>query len=414
MQTPGFWINRHPYPDRIILDPGGVERFNAEVRDRLGLVKDLARWTQGYAGDKLARQLTGHLNMLKAKPLVFIDGEKITETFWNHAQANLNLAALPETVRRQYGVITGYADQRFIPEMTGLYAQAYDEDFDETQNSALDTGTPVVVLHTSLDGQWTFVESALSEGWVRSENVALMTDGDAIRWRSAPFIVATVAKADLYLDPAMTQPYTVLRMGARLPLIREDGKVFSVLIPRRLSDGRAELIEGYVNADEAHAGYLPYTARTIYRQAFKMLYQPYGWGGMYMAQDCSRFLQEVFATVGITLPRDSKNQILTGSLTAEWTDKTPDDEKLKELLAGGVGGITVLGMKGHIMLYLGNIDDKAYAIHAVWAYRQPGSGGDDIYVLNRVTVSDLTLGEGSRRGSLIRRMNGARRIGDPQ
>ncbi len=39
-----------------------------------------------------------------------------------------------------------------------------------------------------------------------------------------------------------------------------------------------------------------------------MLNQPYGWGDMYGEQDCSRFLQMVFATVGIMLPRDSKDQ----------------------------------------------------------------------------------------------------------
>ena len=62
-------------------------------------------------------------------------------------------------------------------------------------------------------------------------------------------------------------------------------------------------------------------------------------------------------------------------------------------------------MKGHIMLYLGTFEGRAYAIHAAWAYRAPGPSGDKIFVLNRVVVSNLTLGEGSKRGSLLNRLN---------
>ena len=63
-----------------------------------------------------------------------------------------------------------------------------------------------------------------------------------------------------------------------------------------------------MNEEDVHPGFLPYTARNIYKQALVMLNQPYGWGDMYGEQDCSRFLQMVFATVGIMLPRDSKDQ----------------------------------------------------------------------------------------------------------
>jgi cell wall-associated NlpC family hydrolase len=136
-----------------------------------------------------------------------------------------------------------------------------------------------------------------------------------------------------------------------------------------------------------------------------MLHQPYGWGGMYGAQDCSRFLQEVYATVGIELPRDSKDQIQAGELLAAWEGNASTADKQRLLEKSAVGGVTVLGMKGHIMIYLGAVDGRAYAVHGVWAYRRPGRGDDAVVVLNRVVVSDLTLGEGSKRGSLLERLN---------
>ena len=57
------------------------------------------------------------------------------------------------------------------------------------------------------------------------------------------------------------------------------------------------------------------------------------------------------------------------------------------------------------------VQDRPYAIHAVWAYRKSGRGADDVCVLNKVVVSELTLGEGSRRGSLLDRLSAVRIIG---
>jgi hypothetical protein len=56
------------------------------------------------------------------------------------------------------------------------------------------------------------------------------------------------------------------------------------------------------------------------------------------------------------------------------------------------------------MLYLGQEDGRLYAIHAVWAYREKGVDGDTAKVLGRVVVSDLSLGEGSSKGSLLERI----------
>ena len=184
-----------------------------------------------------------------------------------------------------------------------------------------------------------------------------------------------------------------------------------VLVPIQRPNGDAELVSGFIETNQVNKGYLAYTPRQIIQQAFKLLNKPYGWGDMYGAQDCSRFLQEIFATVGIALPRDSKNQIQVGKLLTDWNDATTDADKLRLLQQKAMGGISLLGMRGHIMLYLGSIDSRAYAIHAVWAYRRPQAQQDEVVVLNRVTLSDLSLGAGSRRGSWLKRINAVRLLG---
>lgn len=408
MRTAGFWISRHPAPDAVILPPGEITRFNQKIREELKLTKDLSAWPSVSAGEELRATLPKTLDDLQVRGLKLFDGKKPTPAYWSGARQAMNIDAIPSEILRQYGLIVRYADQRFLPLEEGLYAQAYDEDFDELQNSALDIGTPVVVLHRSLDGQWLWVESSTSAGWVKAKNVALATEDQIKSFWSTPFVVVTVPRADIFLDRTMTNFGGSLQMGTRLPLMRFDGDYAEVTLAQRQFDGSLELVPGFIAAEQMHEGYLPYTPRQILLQAFKMFHQSYGWGGMYGGQDCSRFLQEVFATVGIELPRDSKNQIQAGTRLIEWEAGAPGEDKTLVLTDFAVGGITILGMKGHILLYLGVIDGRVYAIHSVWAYRKPGPGKDKTYVLNRVVVSDLSLGEGSKRGSLLDRLNAVR------
>ncbi len=408
MTTPGFWISRHPDPDLVILSLEEIQRFNRTIHEELKLTKDLSAWPSVTSGEELRAALRKTSADLQDRDLILLDGKKPSAAYWSGARQAMNLDAIPLEIPRQYGLIVRYADQRFLPLEEGLYARAYDVDFDELQNSALDIGTPVVILHRSLDGQWLWVESSSSAGWVKAKNATAVREDQIKLFWSTPFVVVTAPKADIYLNREMTDFYGSVLMGTRLPLMRADGDCLQVTIPRREADGGATLVPGYVVTADIHAGYLPYTPRHVLTQAFKMLHQPYGWGGMYGGQDCSKFLQEVFATVGIELPRDSKNQIQTGEALVRGAAVTPGADKLRVLADSAIGGITLLGMKGHIMLYLGALEGRAYAIHSAWAYRAPGPIGDKIHVLNRVVVSDLSLGEGSKRGSLLDRLDAAR------
>ena len=406
MRTAGFWIGHHRNPDVLVLSPEDILRWNAHLRDDLKLTSDLSAWPATSPGEELRAELEDQLK--KHHDLLFLDGTRPAPAYWEATREAINLGAIPAHIPRQYGLIARYTNQRLLPTDKGLYAQAYDEDFDELQNSALDIATPVVIRHRSFDGEWVFTTSSLSSGWIHAQDVALSDEEQMRYFWNAPFVMATSPKADIYLDQHRTQFYGSVRMGGRLPAGAASQDAREILLPRRNSDGTVALSSAFVNAADVQQGYLAYTPRNVLTQAFKMLHQPYGWGGMYGAQDCSRFLQEVFATVGIELPRNSSAQIQTGEALARWTAGTPDEEELRVFNSKDVGGMALLGMKGHIMLYLGVLEGRAYAIHSAWAYRAPGPSGDKIHVLNRVVVSDLSLGEGSKRGSLLNRLDAAR------
>lgn len=412
MQSAGYWISRHLNPDQLIRDESQIIKLNQTIQAELELTKDLLQWPGVYSAETLRNGLQSTLDKLITQKLVYLDGSRIDKSFWGAMNNELNLENLTGEIPRQYAMVVQYADQRFLPTEDGLYAKAFDVDFDELQNSALDVGTPVVVLHTSQSGQWAYVESALSTGWIKRDHLTFLSDDDMKKMAVMPEVVVISNKADLYWDQQMTQYYTFARMGARFSFARNEGDRVVVLVPREKEDGQIELKEAFILKEQIYQGFLPYTPRHILTQAFKMLNEPYGWGGMYGAQDCSRFLQQVFSTVGIDLPRDSKNQIQVGELIASWNADALDFQKLDVLQNKASGGVTVLGMRGHIMLYLGYVDNRSYAIHSVWAYREPGLKEDNVFVLNKVVVSDLTLGEKSKRGSLLNRLNAVRSIGD--
>ena len=417
MKTAGFWAGHHPFPDRIILDRTGIDRLNLYVQDELKLTRDITRLESPLPGDYVRGTIQEIMDYYAGRDLYHENGSALTPRFYAEMTGYMNLHALPAKIDVRYGLIVRYTDQRVFPTGKAVYAKPHDRDFDEFQNSALDIGTPVAVARTSLDGKWYYVIDSLNAGWVPVEAVALCALEELKRFIAAEsFAVVTEAKGSLFLDSGMRVYYDYARMGVRLPLHDIQNNIAAILLPLRNEDGTLSKRAGYIRADEIHAGYLPYTPRTMIRQAFELLNAPYGWGGMYGEQDCSRFVQQVFATVGISFPRNSSKQSRVGILIGEYADNAAQETKLDIVSGEAIGGCTLLYMRGHIMLLLGTVHGTPYAIHSTWAYRQPRWGRDRVRVINRVAVTNLSLGAGSKKGSWLERLRSIRVVSfaDPQ
>ncbi|MDP2653040.1 MAG: SH3 domain-containing protein [Candidatus Omnitrophota bacterium] len=405
MKTPGFWISRHPFPERVIMNDEEISHFNRHVREDLRLTRDVSLFPDTVTAAEVVQDVERTLEEFRARGLYRRDGVRAGTKFFEELRGRM-VGRLPPQIPVRFGFVSRFADHRLLPTPEGLYEKSDDIDFDELQNSGLDVGTPVAILLESADGRWFYVETSLTSGWVEKSLVALCSRDQLRRYSKAEeFVVVIHAKADIFLNPQMADYYEYTRMGRRYPVKKISDDKVEIEVPWRREDGSVEFRSGYIPASDVHQGFLTYTSRNILVQAFELLNEPYGWGGMYGEQDCSRFLQMVFATVGVTLPRNSKDQARTGSLAAKFDETAADAEKLAVLSRDAAGGITLLPMKGHIMLYLGMVDGRPYAIHSVWAYRESKGAGDIVRVINRVAVTDLFLGEGSKKGSLLRRLN---------
>jgi len=404
MKTAGFWISHHPSPDAVIMTPDAIDQFNARLRSTNKLTKDIFTIVQDFKTESLVADFDKTLSDIIEKGFYTAAGVRNDQDFIDAAKRNMDLSGVVIGVAPRYGLVVHYASQRFLPTKEGLYSQKDDLDFDQLQNSALDVGTPVAVVHTSADGLWYYVLTDISDGWVEARTVALGDIHQVMEFaRDRDFAVVIKPKADIFLNEGMSEYYDYIRMGMRLPLTGVDAGRVTVNVPVMDVDGKLAVKEAFMNEEDVHPGFLAYTARNIYKQALMMLNQPYGWGDMYGEQDCSRFLQMVFATVGIELPRDSKDQAKVSNAVVDFEEKSDDNVKIAAILKAP-GANTLLAMKGHIMLYLGSVNGKPYAIHDTTGYKHTVDQKEVAYAIDRVIISDLSLGEASQKGSLLRRL----------
>ena len=131
-------------------------------------------------------------------------------------------------------------------------------------------------------------------------------------------------------------------------------------------------------------GFLTCTENNFIRQAFKFLGDEYGWGGLNDSVDCSAFVQDVYRSMGINIPRDTGNQRDCMPLWAVFNNVS-NAERWDIVSRAPIGAM--LHKPGHVMMKLGNdADGKPLIIHAASSYLDDDSG--KVYI-RKVIVSDL-------------------------
>lgn len=155
------------------------------------------------------------------------------------------------------------------------------------------------------------------------------------------------------------------------------------------------------------------TRRAVLEAAFAYLGEPYGWGDRNGGRDCSRYLMDLFAGLGVQLPRHTSDQAIAGSYVVEVPPETSEPDRLRMLDEYHRRGVLLLHFPGHIMLYLGRDTAGApMAIHSFAEYLVPCAGRapstavgerETLLKVNGVHVSDLELGRGTSRTAFIQR-----------
>ncbi len=208
MMRPGFWIGQHPHPDDIIMKPEDILALNRYVEKELALNRNITELASTYSGKQFVSAMEKRLLKQGRKTLFFQDGRHADERFYDSIRQTMNLETVPREIFLRHGIVTGYTHQRVLPTRSGLYANPDSLEFDLLQNSGLDMGTVLAVIHESLDGRWYYILSPLSSGWVEASRMAFCSQDQLKAFdRPDPFVVVTAAKADIYLDSELTTYY---------------------------------------------------------------------------------------------------------------------------------------------------------------------------------------------------------------
>ena len=409
MEDPLFWINKVKDPNRVLLTPSQILKMNEENLKTQDLllcsVKDMKEeWTGEEILNFLKQDMeefgkTGRVRYGK-------QGIPLNHSFWNALRENINQEALKEKNRLLFGLTIKRADVRVFPTEELSMNTPTNYDFDLFQHSAIAPGSLVGIHHFSRDNLWAYVQTPFIRGWIRTIDLAIANN------RSEAMVEEMVNKplvitgnfVRIFADPLFQRPVFSAQMGStfHIPHFPDQAKTstpyYTIWIPFRGADGRLTFRNGYIPAHEdAHYGFLSYTQKNLAQQAFKMLYQPYGWGEMSGGRDCSRYIMDLFNTFGILMPRNSNLQARMGIPLGSINRAVP--------LA------TLLRMPGHIMLYLGKHEGKHYAVHSIWGIQKRGASSIQTQKIGKVAVTDLNLGKGGPNGSLLHRLTEIQLIG---
>ena len=286
------------------------------------------------------------------------------------------------------GIALMESDLRVLPTKKTFYPPSYTPSsgysFDRLQNSTIKPGKPLRLLHLSLNGSWVFVSSGTAVGWVEKNKVTDITDAFITAWKELPqgvFIKDNTALKSMQSNRTLA----IAKLGTLLPL-----KNSTPLLPVKTAGGETQM-EPIKVIPESYAPFpLPFNARNATEILEAIGPERYGWGGSLGLRDCSAMTRDYFTVFGIWLPRNSADQAKMGAVTS--VETLPASKRGSLLRQKGIPFATLVHLPGHIMLYVGQHQEKPIVFHNLWGIHILKNKKPDRYVIGRTIFSTLRPG----------------------
>lgn len=408
---PSYWVEKLKSPDDVVLSDAEITSLNDKIIEQTEQMADLSFMPDAVFGEDLLYWMRFDPIPEKGVKRYNAKGKRLKDEFFTAILDNMDLDSVNEINSVRFGVITSRADVRAFPTDEEVLRRPGSLEFDTFQYSSMAPPEMVVLLHTSKDGKWGFFQTGTVRGWIRLDKVAFGEREDIIGSPDDRLLVVTGSHVKVYEDNTHKKVLETVPMGTVLTLADTEEETADKVVwfPKRSPEGEVIWIEAYIDKKaDVNDGYLTYTKKNVITQAFKMLGEEYGWGGKDGKRDCSEFIKDLFATMGIKLPRNSAQQGLSGDVIASIYGY--DRKELTEALKDAEPGITLLTLKRHVMLHIGDVKGKPYVIHQIFGY----SEGRKFKKLNKVAVTGLDIGKRSKAGPFSQRLRSITKILVPQ
>lgn len=288
--------------------------------------------------------------------------------------------------------------------------------FDYWQNSYIYFGTPVLITHYSRSKAWAYVESGFVSGWVRVLDIGILTQKQVKSLtKNQDFVV--VRKDYTPLINTQGAFLESARIGMLLPLLRQTPTHFEVEVFVRDTKGYAHSKKILVEKEGFAEFPMSFSSSEVANLAQGIMGEKYGWGGMFGNRDCSMFLRDILGNFGFFLTRNSQAQMRQISDDSPLLEiKTQDSQEKKEFIKqNGIPFATLLGMPGHIMLYVGEKEGEIYVLHDVWGLRTlQNETQEGRKIIGKIALTSLEIGKGiqgiNQEKLLIYRVYGMRNL----
>lgn len=270
--------------------------------------------------------------------------------------------------------------------------------FDYWQNSFIYLGTPVLITHYSRSKKWAFVESGFVSGWILTLDVGILNDNQVRDLQQTKdFLVVT---KDLTPIKNYHQEYLEsARIGMLLPLLGSTQSKYESQIFLRNSRGYAYARQVVLDQDSFAKFPMSFSSQRVASLAQGIIGEKYGWGGMFGNRDCSMFLRDILGNFGFYLLRNSQAQMRQNPIENN-QDLYLDlsalnvEQKKKAIQENAIPFGTLLGMRGHIMLYLGRLDDEIYVLHDIWGLRTlQNETQEGRKIIGKIAITPLEIGK---------------------
>ena len=234
--------------------------------------------------------------------------------------------------------------------------------FDRLQNSMIHINTPIKVLHFSADKEYAFVQSSYVSGWIKSNDLAYISDEDIKKIKSLKPIVTTtdgisiVDKNDNFISKAYIGSIFWADNQNTLFIVKADANSNAILIQTSMNRALQQLP-------------IEFKQENIYKIAKELYAQNYGWGGYLENRDCSMLMRDFYVTFGIYLPRNSYDQISDNNSEMISLENKTIEEKREIIKKNAKPFATLIYMKGHIMMYIGMLDGNPIIYHSSWGVK---------------------------------------------
>jgi len=312
-------------------------------------------------------------------------GGRISKKWFRYQIKNSNFKAY-ESLNKP-AITLRHTDVKLYPHKMGIYYNPKRTGegfpFDYNQNSSLNINTPIFVSHYSKDKKWVYAKSSYAFGWIDIKNIAFVNYPFKKKFENGNY--AITIKDNLQIEDKWFK--TIVKMGTIFPInpknsrymiAHKDKKGYAVL-----KDIRA--VKKFIIAKKP----IKFNHSNIALISKQLINEPYGWGGKLESRDCSSLTRDFFAPFGIYLRRNSNQQARDGKRVISLKGLSPYAKK-RRILKYAKPFQSLLYVKGHIVLYVGQKEGEPIIMHNYWGIRK---NNGTKYITGRSILSTTTPGK---------------------